>query len=336
MKVLSHLTALICLLSLCTLATGAESPQSAKTELSFLAAGVPKILGEKPNFEQIFHELKGAGITAFMPFSEYQELPESKSLIWEREFYPQYKTSDQAITALRKNGIKLLIPASILYAEVNSAAKKTDPLKEVLAWAGRSNVFGVYSYDEPALQNEDASPTCKSLYARVKAVDATLPVIMIHSSIPESATSKKDVETYLAKVRASSQFADIVGFDVYAIPADLLKVKGPYSNPEKILNYSQALSEYIRWLKTNLPAKKHMMVLQAFCAEDQGHAALLAKMYGDRRPTKTELNDMVKIVTQANVSVGWWGQSLVKDLDTKFWNEVLSATKIYSTQQFAK
>ncbi len=336
MKVLSQLTALICVLSLCTLATGAELPPAAKTELRFLAAGVPKILGEKANYEQIFQELKGAGITAFMPFSEYQEVPESRSLSWEREFYPQYKTNDQAISAMRKYGIKLLIPASILYAAENSTAKRTDPLKEVISWAGRGNVFGVYSYDEPALQSGDASPACKRLYTRVKAVDATLPVIMIHSSIPESAASKKDIEEYLAKVRTSSQFADIVGFDVYAIPTDLMKVKGPYSSPEKILNYGQALSEYMQWLKTNLPAKKHMMVLQAFCAEDQGHPALLAKMYGDRRPTKAELQDMVKIVTRSNVSVGWWGQSLVKDGDTKFWTDVLDATRSYSTKQFAK
>lgn len=331
MKLIAKLTTLTCALAVSALPAVSQKENTSKapqqSHLTFLAAGVPKVFGENPNYQRIFHDLKSAGITVFMPFSEYQEVPESKALTYDREFYPQYKTNDTAITTMRENGVKLLVPASILYGEPNT---KEEPLKKLLAWAGRNNVFGVYSYDEPALQTGDMSSNCKTLYARIKAVDPTLPVIMIHSSIPESAASELEIDAYLKKVKASSQYADIVGFDVYAIPADLMKVKGPYSGAEKILNYAEALPEYIRWLKQNLPNKKHMMVLQAFCAEDQGHPTLLAKMYGDRRPTKSELERMTEIVVSSNVSVGWWGQSLVKDRDARFWTQVLDATRRYA------
>ena len=302
-----------------------------KEQIYFLAAGVPKVLGEKKNFQEMFEELKGAGITVFMPFSEYQETPESKALDLEREFFPRYKSTDAAINAMQKSGVKLLVPASILYAD-EKANQKEDPLKTLISWAGRSNVFGVYSVDEPALNGGNSLAHCKSFYARIKKVDPTIPVIMIHSSIPESAASKKEMDSYLERVKESSQFADIVGFDVYAIPQYLMKVKGPYSGADKILDYATAITEYIRWLKENLPNKKHMLVNQAFCAEDQGHPMLLARLYGDRRPNAKELQDMVRIAVNANVSVGWWGQTLVKDRDLKFWHQVLDANREFANK----
>jgi hypothetical protein len=293
--------------------------------VTFFAAGVPKPLGEKRNFDAMFRDLRDAGITVFMPFSEYQELPEPKSLEYETEFFPQYSRNSDAIDSLKRHRMKLLVPAAVLYPDGKIPPLAEDPLKQMIAWVGRDNIFAIYSYDEPALQN--LTNHSKALYERVKQVDPTMPVMIVQSAIPESATTRADFDRYLGAVKTSSQYADIVGFDVYAIPRDLMKVQGPFSGPGKILDYKQAFAEYIHWLKANLPQKRHLMVLQAFSCEDQGHSAILAKQYRDRRPTKAEMLDMLQITAGSNVSVGWWGQSLVKDKDLKFWKDLLDVTK---------
>jgi hypothetical protein len=304
------------------------SAPEATAETDFFVAGVPKALGVKPNFDAIFGQLKSAGVNVFMPFSEYQELPAPKSLDYEKQFYPQFKTDDNAINALQRHGIKLLVPGAILYPDGKVPPLSEDPLKKLLAWVGRKNVYGVYTFDEPVLNK--TTTHCNALYKRVKEVDPSLPVVMIHSPIPETITTKPDVGGHLDAVKNASQFADVVGFDVYAIPKDLMKVQGPYSGPGAILDYRNAIAEYSRWLKENLPSKKHMIVLQAFSLRDQGHPFWLAKLYGDRRPTKAELQGMVNVASGANDSVGWWGQSLVKDTDMRFWNDILDATRAVS------
>ncbi len=297
----------------------------------FLAAGIPKSLGEKPNFELIFHQLKEAGISVFLPFSEYQEIPESKSLAYEREFFPQYKHDDAAINALRKNKIKLLIPAAVLYPGGKMPALSVDPLKQLIAWVGRENIYGVYNFDEPVLQNQVEQS--KSLYDRVKCIDPSLPVVMVHAPIPEKLVTSADFKKHLSAVKNVSEFSDVVGFDVYAIPRDLMKIQGPYSGPGKVLDYRMALAEYIRWLKEYLPQKQHIMVLQAFSLQDQGQPPWLAFFYGDRRPTKQELFEMVQISSDAGVSVGWWGQSLVKEPNSQFWQDILEVTRSRSTSR---
>ena len=315
------------LLKFTTVACPAAEKADAQN-VEFMVAGVPKVLAESKNYDAIFSQLKRAGVGVFLPFSEYQEIPAPKSLDTEKEFFPQWKTNDLAIDALRKNGIKLLIPAAVLYPAGKLPPIAEDPLRKVVDWAGRRNVFGVYTYDEPVLNNSFAA--CEAVFKRVKQIDQTIPVVMVHAPIPESASTKDEFQKYFDSVKAVSKFSDIVGFDVYAIPKDLMKVHGPYSGSEVILDYKQALSEYQNWLKRNLPAKRHFLVMQAFCQEDQGHPHALAKLYGDRRPTPAELQEMVSIASNANTSVAWWGQSLVKDRNLDFWQQILDATRKFS------
>ncbi len=323
-RYLAKAAALIALFTIVPLTAWAQQPRA----IDYFAVGVPHAMGLKPNFDDMFAQLKGAGITVFMPFSEYQEVPQSKTLTYESEFFPKFKKDDMAINAMRRHGIKLLVPGSILYPDGKMPPISEDPLKQLIAWVGRKNVYAVYSFDEPVLTNMQAQ--CEALYKRVKEIDSTLPVMMVHAPVSESITTSAGFEKHFAAVRAVSKFSDFVGFDVYAVPKELMKVHGPYSGPGKILDYRGALSEYLLWLKENLPQKKHVMALQAFCLRDQGHPLWLAKLYGDRRPNGEELQDMVKITADANAGVCWWGQSLVKDKDGRFWNQILDATRRFS------
>lgn len=294
---------------------------------SVIAAGVPKPIGERANYDEMFAQLKAAGIDVFMPFSEYQEVPEPKTLSYEVDFYPQHKRSDAAKIALRKHDMKVLVPASILYGDGDAEMPplQQDPLRRLIDWLGRKYVFGVYAIDEPVLQNTSASK-CKAIYDRVKQVDRTLPVIMVHASIPEGCDTSAKVSDYLEKVKVASQYADIVGFDVYPVPAHLMKVKSPYSALDVYPPPARTVADYIRFLKEQLPGKQHIMILQAFSLRDQGHNALLATLYRDRRPTKEELQSMAAEVRRNHAILGWWGQSLLKKDGLAFWNDVLSIT----------
>jgi hypothetical protein len=294
------------------------------SDVDFMAAGIPATLGENPDFDCIFSQLRTAGIDIFLPFSEYQEVPEVRCLGYEAQFFQPLRQSGRALAALRRHKMKLLLPSAVIYPDGKFPPLREDPLRQLISRVGRANVFGVYAYDEPVLNG--TIEKCQALYQRVKHIDASLRVVMVHAPVPESVTSEADFGEHFRKIKEASQFSDIVGFDIYAIPKDLLKVRGPYSGPKKILGYRDALAEYLRWLRETLPQKRKLIVLQAFCAQDQGHPYWLAKLYGDRRPTKQELDDMAKIVTDSGSSLCWWGQSLVKDRDGQFWNDVLRAT----------
>lgn len=294
-------------------------------KIHFIAAGVPKEQGKKADFDTIFCELEKAGIDVFMPFSVYQEVPEAQSLAYDAYFYPNHAKNKSAIDALRKHKIKILIPAEILYPAGVIPPIEKDPLKEYLNWAGPDSVFGVYSFDEPVQNNRVAA--CKALYERVKSIDSKIRVVMIHAPVSEYIVKTNEFSDYFKNVKSVSQYSDMVGFDIYAIPKDLMKVHGPYTGPNIILDYESALQEHLRWLKENLPNKEHLMILQAFSLRDQGHNFLLAKLYGDRRPTKVEIQRMIQIAADANSSVGWWGQSLIKEKDSVFWKTILNANQ---------
>lgn len=294
-------------------------------KIHFIAAGVPKELGEKANFDTIFGELAKSGIDVFMPFSQYQELPEARSLAYESFFYPAHARDKSAIDALKRHKIKILVPAEILYPGGVIPPIEKDPLKVYLNWIGADSVFGIYSFDEPVQNNRVAA--CKALYERVKAIDPKIRVVMIHAPVSEYIVKSNEFSDYFKNVKSVSTYSDMVGFDIYAIPKDLMKVRGPYTGLNTILDYERAIKQHLRWLSENLPDKEHLMILQAYCLRDQGHNFLLAKFYGDRRPTKLEIQRMIQITVEADSSVGWWGQSLIKEKKSEFWKTILNANQ---------
>ncbi|MBA4073607.1 MAG: hypothetical protein C0508_01115 [Cyanobacteria bacterium PR.023] len=299
-----------------------------------LVAGVPKPIAARRNYDEIFAELQAGGIKVFLPFTQYQEAPEPKSLGFETDFFPQYKKDDNAINAMKRHGIKLLVAAEILYPDGKFGAPSDDPLRKLIAWAGRENIYAVYAYDEPAHRGLPVSQS-QALYQRVKSIDSTLPVLMVHAPIladTEKQLSESERTNYLNRVRQHSQWADIVVFDIYPIPKELAKLTGPYAHGRE-LGYSDLIPQYSRWLKENLPMKKYGVVLQGFSMANHYDEATLKTIYSAlprevtatiRTPSSRELESMVGLAKASGCSViGWWGQSMLKtDTELKFWQEL--------------
>jgi len=309
-------------------------PDAKNLPVVVLAAGVPKPIAARRNYDEIFAELQAGGIKVFLPFTQYQEAPEPKSLGFETDFLPQYKNDDNAINAMKRHGIKLLVAAEILYPDGKFGAPSDDPLRKLIAWAGRDSIYAVYAIDEPAHRGLPVSQS-QALYQRVKSIDSTLPVLMVHAPIladTEKQLSETERTNYLNRVRQHSQWADIVVFDIYPIPKELAKLTGPYARGLE-LGYSDLIPQYSRWLKENLPTKKYGVVLQGFSMANHYDEATLKTIYSAlprevtatiRTPSSRELESMVGLARASGCSViGWWGQSMLKtDTELKFWQEL--------------
>ncbi len=309
-------------------------PDSKTLPIAVLAAGVPKPIAARRNYDEIFAELQAGGIKVFLPFTQYQEAPEPKSLGFESDFFPQYKKDDNAINAMKRHGIKLLVAAEILYPDGKLCALGDDPLRKLVDWAGRENIYAVYAYDEPAHRSLPVSQS-QALYQRVKLIDSTLPVVMVHAPIladTEKPLSESERTNYLNRVKQHSQWADTVVFDIYPIPKELAKLTGPYARGLE-LGYSDLIPQYARWLKENLPTKKYGVVLQAFSMANHYDESTLKTIYRAlprevtatiRTPSSRELENMVGLAKASGCSlVGWWGQSMLKtDAELKFWQEL--------------
>ncbi len=309
-------------------------PDAKNVSIVVLAAGVPKPIAARRNYDEIFAELQAGGIKVFLPFTQYQEAPEPKSLGFETDFFPQYKKDDNAINAMKRHGIKLLVAAEILYPDGKFGAISDDPLRKLIAWAGRENIYAVYAYDEPAHRGLPVSQS-QALYKRVKSIESTLPVVMVHAPIladTEKQLSETERTNYLNRVKQHSQRADTVVFDIYPIPKELAKLTGPYARGLE-LGYSDLIPQYARWLKENLPTKKYGVVLQGFSMANHYDEATLKTIYRAlprevtstiRTPSSRELESMVGLAKTCGCSViGWWGQSMLKtDTELKFWQEL--------------
>lgn len=309
-------------------------PDAKNVPVVVLAAGVPKPIAARRNYDEIFGELQAGGIKVFLPFTQYQEAPEPKSLGFETDFFPQYKKDDNAINAMKRHGIKLLVAAEILYPDGKFGAISDDPLRKLIAWAGRENIYAVYAYDEPAHRGLPVSQS-QALYKRVKSIDSTLPVVMVHAPIladTEKQLSETERTNYLNRVKQHSQWADTVVFDIYPIPKELAKLTGPYARGLE-LGYSDLIPQYASWLKENLPTKKYGVVLQGFSMANHYDEATLKTIYSAlprevtstiRTPSSRELESMVGLAKTCGCSIiGWWGQSMLKtDTELKFWQEL--------------
>ena len=171
---------------------------------------------------------------------------------------------------------------------------------------GKKGIYGVYSYDEPVLQGVSLE-SVQRLYERVTSLDPTLPVLMIHAPMltdNELLQTPEQKAAYLNNVKRYSQYADVVGFDVYPIPRDIAKVATPYSSVPK--DYRLQLADYLEWLDAELPDKRHALVLQGFSYTYQFADDYLEKYYPPeilaaiRPPNRIELSEMVGVVQGHN------------------------------------
>lgn len=300
----------------------------------FGAAGVPKSLGGSRDYDRIFAALKAAKIALFLPTSIYQISPETKSLEREGDLLPPCTAASPAIAALVKADLRLVAPANLLYP-ANRALPPiaSDPLRALIACLGRDHLFGVLAYDEPAHQKL-APDLSRRLYERVKAVDPSLPVLMVHA--PLKPTLERDSTAagraaYLAQVLAHSRYADIVGFDLYTIPQSMARIGTPQSG-DRTVDYATAARDYAAWLRQNLPGKRHLAVLQAFSYADQYAPSpwrdAEAKRLAVRPPSADELRQMARLSIDGGASVVfWWGESLLPSEDAPLWHDVLAVSK---------
>lgn len=312
--------------------------------LEIFASGIPTFMGKNPDWDAVFSQLSKAGIHTFLPDSQYIQVPEAKSLGWEVDFLaPRADRSNLVFRAMRRHGIKLLIPAECLYPRSKTFPPlSSDPLRTLIAKVGRDSVAGVFSYDEP-VTTDLSFERVKELYRRVKEIDSTLPVYLVHAPIPEAPwkgekNPAKIADIYLSQVKRFSTLTDFVGFDVYPIPESIAKVTTPDDVSTPTTSYRKAVADYSLWLRKNTPDKKHFMVLQAFSYEDQGFPKWLAILYGARRPTAEELRQMAQVTKDSGIDVlGWWGQGMLgqAESDRAFWQSLLHVSEAASTKDSA-
>jgi hypothetical protein len=307
-------------------------------EILFGAAGVPKSLGQTRDYDQIFGALKGARIGLFLPTSIYQMTPQVKSLGREADFLPPCSAESPSFEALQRSGIRLVIPASLLYPlKAALPPIEVDPLRKLIACIGRANLFGVGAFDEPALQDIPVDVS-QRLYERVKQIDATLPVLMVHAPLKTDAEQTATVsgrDAYLNKVLGHSQYADIVGFDLYAVPQWLARIKTPVGDDQSV-DYAAAARDYMAWLRRELPDKRYLAVLQGFSYSDQYETSALrqfdeATLSRVRPPTEQELREMVQLSIDGGATVVfWWGESLLPNEASLPWPDLLRVTKSFA------
>jgi hypothetical protein len=301
-----------------------------------IAAGVPKPFGESEDFRAIFHTLSEAGISVFFPTFQYKELPEAKSLGLEPLFLPPCQSPNAALTAMLQENVRLIVPGELLYPQLPASfpTLKGDPLHALSSCLGEQGIFAVYSYDEPVGQGVSLE-SAQRFYERVKEVNPKFPVMMIHKPILADDVTLQTPEqkaAYLNDVKTYSQYADIVGFDVYPIPSNVAQVISPYSS-DPSTDYRIILEDYLKWLKTELPDKQLTLVLQGFSYTNQYEDTLLRENFPAdflatiRPPSKVELGEMVRVVLEYNAYIIWWGQSFLEEADLQVWEDILSVSR---------
>ncbi len=304
----------------------------------FMAAGVPVELAESRDYARIFSHLKSNGVSVFFPTFQYLEAPSALSLGFETDFVAPCSPDGPAFRAMAETGIKIVIPAELVYPQnAGMPDLDQDPLAQLIACAGRAQIYGVSNYDEPVFQSIKLKKV-QALYNRVKEIDSTIPVLMVHGPLvldkPEFASEEQRAE-YLQKVASFSAYADIVGFDVYPVTADVAKVGSPDSGGN-IVGYADAIPSYINWLRVNLPNKQHLMVYQGFSYVDMFEKSYLRSLISAddiaaiRPPNRKELSSMIAAAVQSDLSlVVFWGQGMLNNLDQAPWPDIIDIVKAY-------
>ncbi len=324
------------------------SVSASRSTIEITAAGVPKYWGETRDYDAWFSELAAAGITDFLPFSEYQEFPEALYLGYEVDFFPPCSYDDAAFQALRAHKIKLLVAGEVLYAD-GFPPLEEDPLRALMACAGEGMISAVLSVDEPGITQihaDDPTRNARMLYEHVKAVDPSLPVMMVHAPIPQTVVesdgtsrpvNQVDVDTYLRHIEEFSLYADIIGFDLYPIPAEFASLIAPNLGLSHF-EYKAAFPAYFDWLHDVAAGKPYFLVLQAFSFERELSPEMAQEVkdagFHLRFPTESELQDMACLAVEGGVSkLALWGQSFLLSEDEAFWESVLAVSHSITTDE---
>lgn len=312
--------------------------------LAATAAGVPKYWGENRDYDGWFAALVESGVTAFLPYSAYQEVPETLSLGYEADFFPPCQYDAPAFRAMREHHVKLVVAGSLLYSSEEMPSLDDDPLRALLDCAGEGMIAAVYSIDEPAYSVfsgalAETLQEAARIYERVKAVAPDIPVMMVSGPIPseflEADGSSRpitvpEIDQYLVAVKDFSAYADTIAFDLYPIPSEFARVLAP-GHGTVAVDYTAAFPAYLDWLRDIVSGKPYFLVLQAFSYEQQFSPELVEQLHQAgfvaRLPTDLELRDMACLTYEGGASqIAWWGQSFLLEEDRSFWENVLTVT----------
>lgn len=312
----------------------AASPLHADAEdhaPEFMAAGVPRYIGESATDSELFGELASAGFGAFLPVFQYQEIPESGSLDRAEDFFPPCTADQGPFPIMREQGIGFVVPGQLLWQPGQPAEIGDDYLRAIVACTGAEHIAAVLSVDEPALHDTDVAATeavTRTIYERAKAILPDVPVMMIHAplvtEVYENDTwrpaTEDDFATYLADVIRYSTWADVIGFDFYGIPAETAKLGAPEYGLE-VVDFATGIPAYLDWLGESMPDKSRAMVLQGF-----GYADLagIATDETTRHPVRQELLGMVCLSWFGGAeTIVWWGQSHLTEDDAQLWEDIV-------------
>ncbi len=296
-----------------------------------IAAGVPKPLGETEDFNLIFSTLQTHLISSFFPTFQYSELP-PLSLGLETKFIPPYSETSISPTVFSTTKTKLILPGGLLYPTPPTAFPTIDqdPLQQVIDFYGRENILAITNYDEPvgwvSLDSIARKDYPQMLYDRVKQIDPTIPVMMVHAPIIATVDNRDvtqaEVDGYLSSVKHYNQFADIIGFDIYPIPLGFPNITSPYNYPSTgTLN--TIYKDYIDWLKLEGNGKPTLMALQGF-----GYNMFDSNMTEGTDPTYFELQTSLRECIDNDVSyVIWWGQGFITENNSTLWQNILNVSK---------
>jgi hypothetical protein len=309
--------------------------------MDFLIAGAPRPLVSQGNFTKLFALMRQSGITGFFPTFQYQEIPEPKSFGFESDFLPPCSSNDASLRALRDADVKLVVPGELLYPDSSNLPfdnPELDPLKQLIACVGRNSIYAITNYDEAAY-HERPLIDVQRFYQHVKTVDASIPVLMVHGPLVMdqplfSSPSKR--KQYLNNVVSFSQYADVVGFDVYPFPDLVAKLATPLSKGE-VVSSENAVAEYLQWMSEALPEKRKLMVFQGFAYTDMYEFDFLKETVSIalrniiRPPDTTEIENMLSVAKKNDVEmIIWWGQGSLRDVSQAPWPDILRFSKEYS------
>lgn len=299
-----------------------------------IAAGVPRHLGESASDDEIFATLAAAGVTVFLPIFQYQESPEPKSLPRDATFFPPCSADNDPFRAMRAHGIQLLIPAEVLYGGGTPVEQGDAMFRDLLACAGPGGTFGVYSVDEPAhdLTNLAAKEAlARLIYERSKAIAPELRVLMVHAPIITETLdgetwrprTEEEAKSELDAIARVSSWSDIVGFDLYVIPAETAKIAVPGAVATPV-DWTVAIQAYMTWLTEHVPGKSTLIVLQAFGFADMLGLPPVAE---GRQPDRDELLGMAcAAIDFGATNIAWYGQSFLDAEDDVLWSDVLAVS----------
>ncbi len=324
-------------------------------------AGVPYDLATRMDYDAIFAQMQAAGQTLFLPFSIYEHYPEVKATGLEAAFFPPPwgTASPEIYDAMERHGIKMIVPASLLYpdgqvpsasatAESNPvldflisigrqdlvaqlfpdavAPARPDPLADLLeAVGGRDIIAGFYSYDEPVL-HDVPDKWLEAFYTHVKEIAPDLPVIQVHAPIEAG----WDAQAYLAEVKLAARWADQVGFAVYGSDLAGAGHQTPYSGGG-LVDRVTAVGDYLHWIEQTLPEKLTIGVLQGFGLKDLYSDAALAELdpalvEAAHAPSIYVMSEMARALDGAD-TLFWFGASYVESSLDSTWRNIADVSE---------